>query len=161
MQAGHGGGHVHPGQNDQYRELGAIAIGDAKQLVQPETHLGCQETDRADGSRHHGNDAKGVNHPTQLALNSVLTKHRIQQGSRLQRFALIIVSPAENQCGQRAEHGPGKEAPVSKRLRHGGSGGRSRSGFGIKRRWCYHKVIDRFPGGEKHPSTGQQCTHDH
>ena len=161
MQTGHGRSHVHPGQNHQNAQLGTVAVWHSEQLMQPKAHLGGEKTDGPDGAGHHGNHTEGIDDTTEAPLNDFLTEYRVQQRSWLQRFALSVVGPRQDQGCQGAEHGPCQESPVRERLGHGGSDRCGGASFGIKSRRRNNKVVNRFTSGKKHPASGQQGTHDH
>ena len=74
----------------------AQAVGQAEQLTEPEAHLGSQKTDRANRAGNYGDNAAGIDNTAEPAAHYALTKHRVKQGSWLQRFALHVVGVGQN-----------------------------------------------------------------
>ena len=109
-------GHVHHPQSSKHHQLGAVAFTDTEQLMKTEADLSRQETDGADGTRHHGDHAQSVDQATEGPLHDLFAQHRIQQGPRLQRLSLDVVGMSQHHRRQRTQHGPGQQPPVHERL---------------------------------------------
>ena len=160
VNTGHRRGHIHTGKHRENDQLGAIAFGKSEQLMQAKTDLGGKKPDRADGASNHRNYAGSVNAAAEPALHYPIPKHRIQQGSRLQRLALYVMGVGQDDGRQGSEDCPGQKAPVHERLGQRRRYGLGRTRFGVEYRRRDNEVVDRLTRREEDATAGKQGAHD-